>query len=264
MSGDSGVSQSAYNDLAALVNQLGSDLADLGAEIADMKGYGEQLAELGGKAAQLRGDVDELLDAMPPEQQHPPVDWPSLTAEDAEREWQALGNWVATVLVGWYRPTRSELPDCWPLHPSVVVELSALRTGRLQAYGTRTNASAALEWHDRWRPNVMRRIAEHVERDRKIADVDGTECRPGQHLQPVERVESAAGQQSQQPLQQGPWSAPQSGYIASAPPASAAGGYRPHDERNELAELRHWWPALQQAAENDVRRRREWEAQQHG
>jgi hypothetical protein len=57
-----------------------------------------------------------------------------------------------------------ELRDCWPSHIHAVWELSTLAAAWHHVYGgQRPDLARALEFHDRWLPGTMRRIA-HITR----------------------------------------------------------------------------------------------------
>lgn len=74
-----------------------------------------------------------------------PVNWRTLTAEDAEYEWLALNEWV-----DWLRHTfglpASVIPPYWHHHPELVWELSALHLHWLGAYDPAQHASAPIGW----------------------------------------------------------------------------------------------------------------------
>jgi hypothetical protein len=53
-----------------------------------------------------------------------------------------------------------ELRDCWPNHIHAIWEMSTLAAAWHYAYsGGRPDLARALEFHDRWLPGTMRRIA---------------------------------------------------------------------------------------------------------
>ena len=53
-----------------------------------------------------------------------------------------------------------ELRDCWPLHIHAIWELSTLAAEWHRTYrGSRPDLARALEFHDRWLPGTMRRVA---------------------------------------------------------------------------------------------------------
>lgn len=74
-----------------------------------------------------------------------PVNWRTLSAEDAEYEWLALNEWV-----DWLRHTfglpASIIPPYWHHHPELVWELSALHLHWLGAYDPAQHASAPIGW----------------------------------------------------------------------------------------------------------------------
>ena len=165
--------------LGALTEQVGQTTArhtDLAAavseDLAPRVGALQQLVteELG----RLRSDVDVLLAERKERDKtkNAPVDWATLTAEQAAAQWPILARWVGEVLVPRYELTRDELPDCWALHPPVVAELSWLRTAYVQAYLSRSPPQLGADWHTRWRPAVLTRIRELIKPD---------ECSPGKH-----------------------------------------------------------------------------------
>lgn len=151
-----------HTELATAVSQT------LAPELAALRQFATE--ELG----QQRQQLDAVLQTLGREQ-NPPVDWPRLTADQARDHWAVLAQWIAEVLVPWYEITREELPDCWALHRPAVIELSWLRGAHVQAYTPTSAPHVAGEWHQRWRPGVVARLAQVI--DRRL-------CRPGEHLVP--------------------------------------------------------------------------------
>ena len=77
------------------------------------------------------------------------IDWAELPEDAAEHEaaWIQLCDWVEW-LTARYRLTREErLPACWPQHPELIEELTALRAWRLEAYGPEGSGQQAVYWH---------------------------------------------------------------------------------------------------------------------
>lgn len=74
-----------------------------------------------------------------------PVNWRTLTADEAEQEWLALNEWVH-----WLRRefglTAAVLPPYWHRHTELVWELSALHQRWLAAYDPYQDPSAPLVW----------------------------------------------------------------------------------------------------------------------
>lgn len=79
----------------------------------------------------------------------------SVGGETAAVVWDGLARWVAHVLTPWYRPTRAQLPDCWPVHPRAVAELSWLYQSYRDAVDPEAKTHLAADWHTRWLPAVL-------------------------------------------------------------------------------------------------------------
>lgn len=198
-----------HDDLAASVaEQVAPELADLRAETA---------ARFAGQQALL----DRILQRQE-QQTNAPVDWAAMTAEQAERQWPILAQWIAEVLVAWYELTRDELPDCWALHRPALLELSWLRSAHVQAYHPDADPHVAADWHLRWRPVVVDRVHQLI---------PSRLCRPGEHL--ITEEESRSRRTPPPP---------------GAPPPPLA--------RLQRAEPQHWGEFYQQAVRADLARRR--------
>ena len=174
-----------------------------------------------------------------PEPDAAPVDWPSLSADDATAEWQALGDWVASVLGPFYELTRAQLPDCWPLHRPAVLELVWLRRMYVAAHRPDAAPSAAADWHTRWRREALANIA---------AAIPETWCRPGEHW--VERFSRRPGPPPPRPtapvrsrstcLASDPdLSATRSGWVGRSPRRSTGAGLSECGQRQDIAWRRH-------------------------
>lgn len=74
-----------------------------------------------------------------------PINWRTLSADDAEHEWLTLNDWVH-----WLRRefglTAAIIPPYWHHHPELVWELSALHQRFLAAYDPYQDPSAPLIW----------------------------------------------------------------------------------------------------------------------
>lgn len=99
-----------------------------------------------------------------------PVDWTVLSDEEAAAELDLLDDWVEW-LVWRYRLDPRTVPECWPQHGSLIEELSALRTGWVQAYASIAPGTAPLDWHQSF-DHARQRLTDWVAR---------TGCRPGGH-----------------------------------------------------------------------------------
>ena len=74
-----------------------------------------------------------------------PVNWRTLTAEDAEYEWLSLNEWVDWLRHEFGLPA-SVIPPYWHRHPELLWELSALHLHWLGAYDPAQHASAPIGW----------------------------------------------------------------------------------------------------------------------
>ncbi|GJF02549.1 hypothetical protein [Pseudonocardia sp. D17] len=208
-------------DLTARHVELASTVSEgLAPELGALRQFATE--ELGRQRQQL----DEVLQTLGRER-NPPVDWPRLTAAEARDQWAVLARWIAEVLVPWYEITREELPDCWALHRPAVIELSWLRSAHVQAYAPTSPPHVAGEWHQRWRPGAIARLAQVI--DRRL-------CRPGEHLVP--QGESRGG-----------------------PPAPPRPGERLIPPSQQLAEGRHWQENYFAAVQADLQWRTQREAE---
>lgn len=103
-----------------------------------------QLADVQAELGVLRGEVTRLH-ASKHEVTVVPVNWPTLSAQDAEAVWEVLGRWVQEVLGDWCEVTRDQLPDCWALHRPALMQVSWLWTSHIEAYQPHSRAHAAAE-----------------------------------------------------------------------------------------------------------------------
>lgn len=69
-----------------------------------------------------------------------------------------LTEWVETVYLRYGDAARNFPRECWLWHPDVVEELVWLRVAWLAAYNPGGRPAAVADWHDRYRPNVVKRI----------------------------------------------------------------------------------------------------------
>ncbi|WP_166355920.1 hypothetical protein [Phytoactinopolyspora limicola] len=75
-----------------------------------------------------------------------PVNWDRLAADEAEREWLTLNQWVDWLCTTYRLPT-SVVPPYWHRHPPLVWELAALHHYWTDVYHSPHRGSAALDWH---------------------------------------------------------------------------------------------------------------------
>lgn len=75
-----------------------------------------------------------------------PINWNTLTADEAEAEWLDLNAWVHW-LRGTYGLAPNEVPPMWHRHDELVWELSALHLHWLNSYSPDASPSSPLAWH---------------------------------------------------------------------------------------------------------------------
>lgn len=257
-------------DVRAVRDQLGEVRGDVAKAHTMAVDTASTLAEFGPALldsqrdlATLQGKVKALEEQLP-EITNPPVPWPTLPAENAQREWRELAQWIADVLVPWYEITRAQLPDCWALHRPALVQLGWLRTNYVDAYAPVAGSTMAAEWNVRWLDAALAKIREAIPRTWCRPMADG----PGEHM--VHERESAQhdrGSETTRPQTGGtqpPYAHPA---YAQNPPtdpvdAGAGEGMLPRQgPENQLADASYWEGYWREAMEADVAARRAREAQ---
>jgi len=99
-----------------------------------------------------------------------PFAWSAQSPDDEQLFLEALELWVGW-LVGRYRLDHRLVPDCWPQHPELVEELSALHLAWEGSFAITAMHDAPLLWHERF-AGARQRLSDWVAR---------TGCRPGGH-----------------------------------------------------------------------------------
>ena len=149
---------------------LGESLVALAAQVAALRGQVALLSHCLDRAG-IVGDLDfaarfedlaqtvaNALDAAAPRGPAAPC-WIGLDRQAYAAQLVELRQWADTVFRRHYG--GYELRDCWPGHIHAVWELSTLAAAWHHAYGgPRPDRGRALEYHDRWLPGTMRRIAD--------------------------------------------------------------------------------------------------------
>lgn len=94
--------------------------------------------------------------------QCPPASWLNLV-DDVDTARSVLDNlvdWLGAIYLR-YADARRTLPTCWLWHPDIVEELLWLMQAWTAAYrDDDATVARAADWHDRYRPGVVRRIGE--------------------------------------------------------------------------------------------------------
>jgi hypothetical protein len=148
---------------------LSQSLAALAAQLADLRGQVSALNDrldqagldpglnLAARFEDLARTVTHALQAAAPRGPAAPS-WTGLNPDTYQAQLTGLRHWADTVLRQHYG--GYELRDCWPRHLHAVWELSTLAAEWHRTYGApRPDLDRALEFHDRWLPGTMHRVA---------------------------------------------------------------------------------------------------------
>jgi hypothetical protein len=108
---------------------------------------------------QLREKLDEAVSKR--QLKPPPAPWWCVDQAEGEVMLAGLREWVDTFLCRHYPDYLTRLPRCWASHPTAVWELSTLRAEWQRIYDDEDDRDlrGALDWHDRYLPGVINRLA---------------------------------------------------------------------------------------------------------
>ncbi|GAY10337.1 hypothetical protein [Pseudonocardia sp. N23] len=255
-------------DLAEDVRKVRGDVGRLRTTVGDLAGtvaeFAPQLLDVQRDLLTVRGVVEELATAKAAAD-NPPVDWFAMSAAEAETEWIKLGDWVHSVLGGWYQVTRAQLPDRWALHRPAFLQVAWLSTSHAEAYLPLSHPNQAAEWNTRWLDAALAKVEQHI-LPKQCRAVPGG---PGQHL--VDELD-AAQQEARGPAAGGtspyPNPYPQQQYAESAAARAARSYAQPqHVEPAHTRAARsagqetirpdYWGPYFSEAMRADLAWRRE-------
>lgn len=172
--------------LSAQMAKLAMQLADLEGKLAGLRGDVDRLDALAAPVADLSDRVAELAAivgkaATDPGQRADRVDprpWAAVILDEPGPDGvrpaaSALAAWLETVFLPHYSEhlpggphwRAGELPPCWIKHRAVANELWTLYQLWDDAYGDpEAGPRGAGDWHDRWLPGALERIAEVMQR----------------------------------------------------------------------------------------------------
>jgi hypothetical protein len=149
--------------LTAQLEELRGQLARSQGEIGHLKA---RLETGSGQVAMFRLEVKQLREelakaASKHQLKPPPAPWWCVDQAAGEVMLADLRKWVETFLQRHYPGYLARLPRCWERHPEAVWELSTLRAEWERVYGDEDNRDlrGALDWHDRYLPGVINRLA---------------------------------------------------------------------------------------------------------
>jgi hypothetical protein len=139
---------------AEAISQLRRDLDQLASEVTDA------VADLVTRL-ELESTEDSTINSSREQAGVTAWCWRDLGLEASESLWHELSDWVA-----WIRhryPLAKRVPACWPEHPEIVEELTALWLAWNSAYSERdAPLTGAIDWHDRWLPGLLHRLEHGV------------------------------------------------------------------------------------------------------
>jgi hypothetical protein len=145
-------------DVARTLSRFEHTLEDLTSQVGDV---GDKVGEHETLIRQLAGSISQLARTVAGDDGGPPThprSWLQVDDGDAAREILVdLIEWVDAVYL---RYPGAHLPSCWLWHPPVIEELWWLRNLHKEAY--RAGWARVAEWHDRYRPGVVRRVGDAV------------------------------------------------------------------------------------------------------
>lgn len=105
------------------------------------------------EVAQLVSDVTQLGQLDKPGKKAEPV--PDWLGDPASLDVPGLLGWLDQCYLAY---DGSDLPTCWAFHPGIVAELAWLWAAHVKVYAAGDPCRVG-DWHDRYRPGVVRRIA---------------------------------------------------------------------------------------------------------
>jgi hypothetical protein len=153
--------------LAIEVNGLRHDVESLTTRADEIARTHDKHAAAIDGIPELRRQVDRIL-ALLTDDQAEPTGWFWLTMDAQAREDRLgeLTDWAENVLCTQYPGYLAEqIRPCWPNHPEALWELTWLYLLWCRAYlAKRPAPKDAADWHDRWAPGVLRRLAQVMDR----------------------------------------------------------------------------------------------------
>jgi hypothetical protein len=174
-----------YADAGAVAG-LAREIEALRQSIDTLRGLPSRVDEVAELVAQLADAVNAS-----PTVGGAVASWLDLATE-VDTTHAVLGELLAWMQVVYlrYPDAAAGLPDCWLWHPDVVEELLWLMQARLAAYrDDKAAVSLAGDWHDRYRPGVVRRITSTAGR----CSLENHQPREGQPLPGAAPVVPVAG-----------------------------------------------------------------------
>lgn len=168
------------HDCQTAIAGLASELELVRGTVSRLEGLSTDVSQLSRLVRELANQVDALA------RRSAPVAAPSWMGlpDDLDAALGVLGelvDWLNAVFLR-YPDAEAALPECWLWHPGVVEELLWLMYAWRSAYAADSGTvQVAGDWHDRYRPGVIRRIKRTTDTcslDRHGASGDRTDGGP--------------------------------------------------------------------------------------
>jgi len=141
----------------AAVAGLASEVETMRSTITRLQGLGKDVGQLSRLVRELTDQVDALSRKSVPVKAPTWLDLAE-NKRGATLVLRDLVEWLGMVFLR-YPDAEQSLPECWLWHPAVVEELLWLRHAWQAAYRDEgATVQLAGDWHDRYRPGVIRRI----------------------------------------------------------------------------------------------------------
>jgi hypothetical protein len=169
---DPGSADGLAAELAELRGQVGSLLGQLARSQGEIGVLRERLEDSTGQTAMLLLQVkhfrEELAEAVARNRLKPPAaPWWCVSEAEGRAMLAELREWLDRFLRPHYPDYLAKLPGCVLAHGEAVWELSTLQAEWIRIYGDEDNRDlqGALNWHDRYLPDCISRLAEAVRCD---------------------------------------------------------------------------------------------------
>jgi len=154
--------------LAIEVSALRHDVESLATRAGEIARTQQEHTAVFDGIPELRRQVERILTLLTDDDQASPTGcfWLTLDGQAREDKLGELTDWVEAVLrVQYPGYVAEQIRPCWPNHPEALWELTWLYQLWCRTYLTKRPAPKdAADWHDRWAPGVLRRLAQVMNR----------------------------------------------------------------------------------------------------
>jgi len=141
-------------ELGARLRSAEDTLEGQGRATVEAASLAQEVARLSQAVAAAGGEGGGERDPL----EHPRI-WAGMTPDTYAEALRDLARWVAEVLLARYPHAGPVLAPCWPAHPAAVEELDWLYWDWTSWTVSGGRSRDAADWHDRWLPGVLARLA---------------------------------------------------------------------------------------------------------